>query len=100
MHSDQPRNCLLVTQILKVGLVVREWEHREELVTSSTIEKALRRLMTSKEGNDIRKNAVELGNAIRRSMNDGGLLAWSSILSLLVLPDRFISQNEAYNVLS
>ncbi|CBI29809.3 unnamed protein product, partial [Vitis vinifera] len=54
------------------GLVFREWEHQEELVTSSTIEKALRRLMASKEGNDIRKRAVELGGAIWRSMDDRG----------------------------
>ncbi|KAJ9695887.1 hypothetical protein PVL29_011053 [Vitis rotundifolia] len=60
MHSDQPQN------------IFREWEHQEELVTSSTIEKARRRLMASKEGNDVRKRALELGGAIWRSMDDRG----------------------------
>ncbi|KAI3471703.1 hypothetical protein Pfo_028353 [Paulownia fortunei] len=27
MHSDQPTNAVLVTEILKVGLAVREWTH-------------------------------------------------------------------------
>lgn len=58
--------------MLKVGLVVKEWEQQEPLVTSSTIEKALRRLMTLKEGNDIKKSIVELGGAIQGSMDDGG----------------------------
>ncbi|KAJ9673156.1 hypothetical protein PVL29_026435 [Vitis rotundifolia] len=57
MHLDQPQN---------------KWEHQEPLVTSSTIEKALRRLMTLKEGNDIKKSIVELGGAIQGSMDDGG----------------------------
>ncbi|XP_057503471.1 zeatin O-xylosyltransferase-like [Actinidia eriantha] len=43
MHSDQPKNAFLVTDILKVGLVVQQWKHQEELVTSSSIAEAVKR---------------------------------------------------------
>ncbi|KAL2940928.1 Zeatin O-glucosyltransferase [Bienertia sinuspersici] len=39
MHSDQPRNAVLVTEVLKVGVVVRDWARRSELVMSNSIEK-------------------------------------------------------------
>lgn len=73
MHSDQPRNTVLITKVLKLGLVVKEWERREELVTSSVVEKAVRRLMVSEEGNDMRTRAAELGGTVRRSMDKGGV---------------------------
>ena len=72
MHSDQPKNAFLVTDILKVGLAVNRWEHREELVTSSAIAREVKRLMVSKEGEEMRQRAVELGSAARRSVEDGG----------------------------
>ncbi|XP_006358040.1 zeatin O-xylosyltransferase-like [Solanum tuberosum] len=72
MHSDQPRNGFLVTEILKIGLAVREWEKREELVSASTIEKVVRKLMASEEGDAIRKRSEELGEAVRRSTEKGG----------------------------
>ncbi|KAK4721125.1 hypothetical protein R3W88_011358 [Solanum pinnatisectum] len=72
MHSDQPKNGFLVTEMLKIGLIVREWEKREELVTASTIENVVRKLMASEEGDVIRKRAEELGEAVRRSTEKGG----------------------------
>ncbi|XVE75577.1 hypothetical protein DITRI_Ditri12bG0104700 [Diplodiscus trichospermus] len=48
MHSDQPMNAMLVTEVLKIGLNVREWANREEIVLSSTIKESI------KEVNDIR----------------------------------------------
>jgi len=72
MHSDQPRNGFLVTELLKIGLTVREWEKREELVNASTIENVVRKLMASEEGNVIRKRAEELGEAVRQSTEKGG----------------------------
>uniref|UniRef100_M1DFL2 Glucosyltransferase n=1 Tax=Solanum tuberosum TaxID=4113 RepID=M1DFL2_SOLTU len=72
MHSDQPRNGFLVTEVLKIGLIVREWEKREELVNASTIENVVRKLMASEEGNVIRKRAEELGEAVRQSTEKGG----------------------------
>lgn len=73
MHSDQPRNTVLVAQVLKVGLVVRDWAQREQLVAASTVEKKVRSLMASKEGDDMRKRAAELGATIQRSMDEGGV---------------------------
>ncbi|XP_055802711.1 zeatin O-xylosyltransferase-like [Solanum dulcamara] len=72
MHSDQPKNGFLVTEMLKIGLIVREWEKREELVSASTIENVVRKLMASEEGDAIRKRAEELGEAVRQSTEKGG----------------------------
>nr|XP_016436270.1 PREDICTED: zeatin O-xylosyltransferase-like [Nicotiana tabacum] len=72
MHYDQPKNGFLVTEILKIGLAVREWEKRDELITASAIENVVRKLMTSEEGDVIRNKAKELGEAVRQSTQKGG----------------------------
>ncbi|KAM3205708.1 hypothetical protein P3L10_029118 [Capsicum annuum] len=72
MHSDQPRNSQLITKVLKIGLNVRHWAHRDELVTSEIIENAVRTLMASPEGDEMRKRAAELSNAVKQSVLDGG----------------------------
>ncbi|KMT16043.1 hypothetical protein BVRB_3g052160 [Beta vulgaris subsp. vulgaris] len=72
MHSDQPRNSILITEVLKIGLLIRDWEHRAEVVTSTTVENVVIRLMTSKEGEEMRKRAAELSVAVRGSVEDGG----------------------------
>ncbi|XP_061374785.1 zeatin O-glucosyltransferase-like [Gastrolobium bilobum] len=73
MHSDQPRNSVLITQVLKVGLVVKDWAKRDELVTASVIENSIRRLMETKEGDDMRERAEDLKKAIHRSMDEDGV---------------------------
>ncbi|XP_057442538.1 zeatin O-glucosyltransferase-like [Lotus japonicus] len=73
MHSDQPRNTVLITEVLKVGLVVKDWAKRDELVTASAIENAVRRLMETKEGDEMRERAMNLKKSIRRSMDEGGV---------------------------
>ena len=73
MHSDQPMNAVLITEILKVGLAVREWDKKEELVSSSVIEKVVKRLMASNEGDEIRKRAEELGDELRKATGEGGV---------------------------
>ncbi|KAL4607843.1 hypothetical protein ACB092_09G204100 [Castanea dentata] len=73
MASDQPRNTVLITKLLKVGIVVKNWSRRDELVPSSTIEKAVKLLMASKEGDEIRKRTVDLGGAVRQSIEKGGV---------------------------
>ncbi|KAG6603198.1 Zeatin O-glucosyltransferase, partial [Cucurbita argyrosperma subsp. sororia] len=73
MHSDQPRNAVLITELLRVGLLIREWANRNELVMATTIENAIRKLMASKEGQEMRKVANELATAVRRSVADGGV---------------------------
>ncbi|XP_021760783.1 zeatin O-glucosyltransferase-like [Chenopodium quinoa] len=72
MHSDQPKNSILITEVLKIGLLVRDWEQRAKGVTSTSVESAVRRLMTSKEGEEMRKRAMKLGGAVRGSVADGG----------------------------
>ncbi|XP_015876879.1 zeatin O-xylosyltransferase-like [Ziziphus jujuba] len=73
MHTDQPANALLITKVLKVGLNVKEWERRHEPVSSSTINKALRRLMGPDEGAEMRKRAQDLGAKVRNATADGGV---------------------------
>ncbi|KAI3472214.1 hypothetical protein Pfo_029702 [Paulownia fortunei] len=72
MHSDQPRNAVLVTKGLRTGVEVVNWERRGEAVSSDTVEKAVRKLMASEEGVEIRKRAKELGEAVQQSFMEGG----------------------------
>ncbi|KAL7589976.1 zeatin O-xylosyltransferase [Lactuca sativa] len=73
MHSDQPRNAMLITRVLKTGMYVRDWTQRKELVSSTVVEGVVRRLMASDEGEEMRKRAAELGDRVRRSVVDGGV---------------------------
>ncbi|CAK9155585.1 unnamed protein product [Ilex paraguariensis] len=73
MHSDQPSNALLITKVLKVGLAVKDWARRHEIVNSLMVENAVKRLMVSAEGEEMRKRAGELGGAVRKSVEEGGL---------------------------
>jgi len=75
VHSDQPRNTVLMTKVLKVGLVVKDWAKRNVVVSASVVENAVRRLMETKEGDEVRDRAVKLKNAIHRSMDEGGVTA-------------------------
>uniref|UniRef100_M1CVU3 Glucosyltransferase n=1 Tax=Solanum tuberosum TaxID=4113 RepID=M1CVU3_SOLTU len=72
IHTDQPINGFLVTEILKIGLLVRDLGKREEVVSASTIKNVVRKLMASEEGDLIRKRAEELGEAVRQSTEKGG----------------------------
>lgn len=71
MHSDQPRNMVLVSEVLKIGLVVKEWEQRNEIVADTAVENAVRRLMATEEGGEMRQRAVNLKHAIRKSKVEG-----------------------------
>ncbi|XP_021724170.1 zeatin O-glucosyltransferase-like [Chenopodium quinoa] len=72
MHSDQPKNAFLVSNVLKIGVMVREWEHRGEIVKSITIENAVKTLMASQEGKEIKMRAANIGEAVRGSVAEGG----------------------------
>ncbi|KAH6794590.1 hypothetical protein C2S52_005067 [Perilla frutescens var. hirtella] len=72
MHSDQPMNTALITDILKISIVVREWKQRSEMVKASTIENVVKRLMASSEGDEMRKRAEELGATVKRAAQPGG----------------------------
>ncbi|KAK4373338.1 hypothetical protein RND71_008722 [Anisodus tanguticus] len=73
IRFDQPKNGFLMKEIMKVGLIVREWEKREELVSASSIENVVRKLMASEEGDVNRKRTEELGEAVRRPQRKGEL---------------------------
>ncbi|KAK1427099.1 hypothetical protein QVD17_15782 [Tagetes erecta] len=73
MHSDQPNNAVLVTKILKVGIVVKEWCQREQVVAATVVEESVRKLLGSKEGEEIRKRAMAMGCRLRMSVKDGGI---------------------------
>ncbi|KAL3534388.1 hypothetical protein ACH5RR_002849 [Cinchona calisaya] len=73
MHTDQPRNAVLIEKVLKIGLLVRDWSRRDELVTSIVVENAITRLMDSAEGEDMRKRAKELSKAVKGSVMEGGV---------------------------
>lgn len=72
VHSEQPRNAVLITKALKIGLEVRDWAHSKDLVSPAMVEKAVRKLMDSAEGEEIRKRAAELGDAVKQSVMEGG----------------------------
>ncbi|TMX00101.1 hypothetical protein EJD97_001392 [Solanum chilense] len=73
MHSEQPWNATLITEILEVGIQVTEQAHQMELVNSSTIEKVVNRLMVSKEGEELRSKAEKLGRQVWQSRDEGGV---------------------------
>ncbi|GLT95959.1 hypothetical protein SLE2022_136100 [Rubroshorea leprosula] len=73
MHSDQPWNAALVTRVLKIGVVARDWSLRKELVMASAIKETVTTLMASEEGEMVRKRATELGGAVRRATAEGGV---------------------------
>ncbi|XP_009760629.1 zeatin O-glucosyltransferase-like [Nicotiana tabacum] len=73
MHSDQPRNTILVTKILKVGIVVKDWTRRHEMVTSIMVQAAVEKLMASKEGEEMRNRAMDLSAALKKSVAEGGI---------------------------
>ncbi|XP_058212229.1 zeatin O-glucosyltransferase-like [Rhododendron vialii] len=73
MHSDQPRNAFLVTDILKVGLAVTTWEQREQIVTSSNICGVIKMLMASREGEEIRRKVKEISRATYQAVKEGGV---------------------------
>ncbi|XP_055809979.1 zeatin O-glucosyltransferase-like [Solanum dulcamara] len=72
LNSDNPYNDVLITKVLRIGLVVRDWAHKDELMKSDKIEIGVRTLMNSPEGEEMRQRAVELSKAIKMSVGDGG----------------------------
>lgn len=82
MHSDQPCNAFLITDVLKIGTKVREF-HQHDLVRSATIEKVLKTLMATEEGNEMRRRAAELANRVRQSVVDEEGLTRLELISFI-----------------
>ncbi|KAG1354832.1 putative Zeatin O-glucosyltransferase [Cocos nucifera] len=73
MHSDQPRNALLVTRVLRVGITARDWARRNEVVTAAAIRDSIVRLMVSEEGmKEVRARAKAVGGVVRQAMTESG----------------------------
>lgn len=71
IHSDQPRNTVLITKVLKIGIIVRDWENRYELVSAAKIKNAVRFLMDSAEGEELRRRVTELSSSVKKSVMNG-----------------------------
>ena len=63
---------------------------RNELVTSTTIAEAVTRLMASKEGEEVRKRAEELGVATQQSVEEGGVSRMELDSFVAHITSRFI----------
>ncbi|KAL6272847.1 hypothetical protein ACE6H2_023539 [Prunus campanulata] len=63
---------VLITRLLRVGVVMRDWAHRDDILTSLSVKNGVEKFMGSKEGDEIRKRAADLCAAVRRSMVEGG----------------------------
>nr|UHH90548.1 UDP-glycosyltransferase [Nicotiana benthamiana] len=72
-NADQPYNAVFVTSVLKVGISVCSWDRREELMTATTVEKSVKTLMATTEGEEMRQRAMDLSNKIKNSVRRGGL---------------------------
>ncbi|KAL8483347.1 hypothetical protein ACS0TY_026154 [Phlomoides rotata] len=71
MHSDQPFVAQFLTKVVKVGVIVREWGERGEVVKASSIKSVVERLIGSEEGDEMRKRAGEISAAINNNWVEG-----------------------------
>ncbi|KAK4719813.1 hypothetical protein R3W88_018151 [Solanum pinnatisectum] len=72
MQFDQPRNAVFVTDVLKIGVVVKHWDRRDDIIDSTTIKNCVKKLMASTEGDEMRMRAIEFGKKVRESVKNGG----------------------------
>ncbi|CAN6460606.1 unnamed protein product [Victoria cruziana] len=92
LHSDQPANAQLVTEVLKVGVAVRRWvgpKEEDEVVPAERITSAARRLMAdTAEAREIRKRSAKLRDAARRAWARSGSsdAALNSFVNLVTRP--------------
>ncbi|XP_047331146.1 zeatin O-glucosyltransferase-like [Impatiens glandulifera] len=70
MHSEQPYNAVLVTEMLKAGVAVKECDG--DLVGSDLIKEAIEEMMVSDEGVIKRERAEEIGLSLRKAVEEGG----------------------------
>ncbi|KAH0462985.1 hypothetical protein IEQ34_007567 [Dendrobium chrysotoxum] len=96
MHSDQPANARLLAEGLKVGVVVREWDRRREVVAVERVEEVVRMVMEGEEGRRMREKAREMGKAVRAARKDGG--SSKEALAVLVAHWRKYKQHNPASV--
>ncbi|KAJ0967177.1 hypothetical protein J5N97_024094 [Dioscorea zingiberensis] len=67
-----PRQALMITEYLKVGVMVRDWGKRNETTKGEEVEMAVKKVMVDEQGKEIRRRAKELGESIRAATKEGG----------------------------
>ncbi|KAJ3706747.1 hypothetical protein LUZ61_010452 [Rhynchospora tenuis] len=83
MHSDQPWNSILVSDYLKVGVIVRDWDRRKEILSAGEIEVTIKKVMVYDSGEKIRRRAKELRDTVRQEAADGGAAANTELLAFI-----------------
>ncbi|KAI3510495.1 hypothetical protein L1887_17541 [Cichorium endivia] len=71
--SGNRHKCLQWLDNQPVNSVIYDWERRKELVTAVLVEEAVKTLMGSEEGEEMRRRAAKLGGDVRRSVTEGGV---------------------------
>ncbi|WMV52693.1 hypothetical protein MTR67_046078 [Solanum verrucosum] len=71
--DGRANSCMANALMLKIGIVVREWANRNELVKSNVVKKCVEKLMASKGGDEMRNKAKYLSVEIRKSVAEGGI---------------------------
>ncbi|CAH9127605.1 unnamed protein product [Cuscuta epithymum] len=72
VHSDQPRNAALLTRGLGIGISLMDWERRGEVVGREEVAEGVKKLMASKDGEEMRRNAVKVSESVKKSVTSGG----------------------------
>ncbi|XP_057826416.2 zeatin O-xylosyltransferase-like [Cryptomeria japonica] len=74
LHSDQFAKAKLLACELKIGVEMKEWSNTEkyEMVSAKEVQVAVKRLMVSEEGTQMRKRAQDLRAQTRMAIADGG----------------------------
>ncbi|PKU72003.1 cis-zeatin O-glucosyltransferase 2-like [Dendrobium catenatum] len=72
MQIDQPRNAMVLTEYLKSGVMVREWDHRKEVVPAAKVEEVVRMVVVEEEGKEMRERAKKIGEEIQKAVAEGG----------------------------
>ncbi|KAG0450806.1 hypothetical protein HPP92_026526 [Vanilla planifolia] len=85
MQFDQPRSAEVLVGRWRVGVMMREWEKRKELVKAGRVEEVVRLVMESEEGKEMRERerARKMGEDVRAAAGEGG----PSVIDL----DSFVS---------
>ncbi|XP_044505070.1 UDP-glycosyltransferase 88A1-like [Mangifera indica] len=80
LYAEQRCNRILLVEEMKIALPMAESE--DGFVSSAEVEKRIRELMNSEEGNSVRKQIMAMKNEAKKAVSEGG--SSSVVLSKLV----------------
>lgn len=83
LYAEQRLNRIFMVEEMKIALPMLESE--KGFVSSGEVEKRVRELMESEEGESIRKQAIEMKNEAKAALNVGG----SSLVALSKLVETW-----------